>query len=307
MLKLARFSKFEKEVLKGEHFRSLTWMAQDQCFQVREQFILKLTRHLGSGKLTSPMFNIISFMVAHDPEPEVLALARRSIAARWRAMGDRACSLFRASAIKAGLLIRHSVAGMRTISFELMLVRVVHTLAHHPDLSTDPKDVIDFAKYIEFYVDCVATQANVPLLYHLAGKLKTVRDAESGPFSHHLYILSELAQHIIKVRSNAHGWSLSSYPGTIKMPLDIFRVLSNQEDAAKVSNMSIPRSSALRTCTGRQVQKKTFLAENVIEDLKSKVPKKERVAKAELLPRKKKEKSDTTPKKRKTPVKKETR
>lgn len=56
-----------------------------------------------------------------------------------------------------------------------------------------------------------------------------------------------------------------------------------------------------------QIQKKNFLPDEVVEDLKAKAQKKQPAVKADPVPRKKKEKSDTTPKKRKTPVKKEAR
>lgn len=83
--------------------------------------------------------------------------------------------------------------------FELLFVRLLHTLAHHPDFSTEHEDLLDLAKYafsflpnlhvlrtcrryIQFYLDLVATSENIPLLYHLATKGKTVRDHSS--FTH---------------------------------------------------------------------------------------------------------------------------
>lgn len=38
-------------------------------------------------------------------------------------------------------------------------------------------------RYIQFYLDLVASNENVSLLYHLALKSKTVRDAETQAFS----------------------------------------------------------------------------------------------------------------------------
>lgn len=35
------------------------------------------------------------------------------------------------------------------------------------------------SSYLQFYLDLVATSENIPLLFHLANKGKTVRDAES--------------------------------------------------------------------------------------------------------------------------------
>jgi sister-chromatid-cohesion protein PDS5 len=49
-----------------------------------------------------------------------------------------------------------------------------------------------------------------------------------------LYLLSELAQHIISVRAKARNWSLSSYPGKVKMPGDIFKPLPSNEVAKDV-------------------------------------------------------------------------
>lgn len=63
--------------------------------------------------------------------------------------------------------------------FESIIVRLLHLLAHHPNFSLDVQDLRITSKYIEFYMDCVANNENVSLLYYLAGQLKTVRDAES--------------------------------------------------------------------------------------------------------------------------------
>ena len=41
----------------------------------------------------------------------------------------------------------------------------------------------DGIRYVDFYLDLVATADNISLLYHLAMKTKTVRDAESHTYS----------------------------------------------------------------------------------------------------------------------------
>lgn len=38
-------------------------------------------------------------------------------------------------------------------------------------------------RYIDFYLDLIASPDNIALLYHLAMKAKTVRDAESHTYS----------------------------------------------------------------------------------------------------------------------------
>lgn len=54
-----------------------------------------------------------------------------------------------------------------------------------------------------------------------------------------LYALSELAQHIIKVKAHNHSWTLQSYPGKIKLASDILRPLPNAETANKVYNVNV--------------------------------------------------------------------
>ena len=45
-------------------------------------------------------------------------------------------------------------------------------------MGTRLKDMAELPlRFIELYVDCVATRENVGLLYHIASKIKTVRDS----------------------------------------------------------------------------------------------------------------------------------
>ena len=52
--------------------------------------------------------------------------------------------------------------------------------------------------YLQFYLDLLATPENVSLLYHLANKGKTVRDAESHAYSVvlHFIVYSSPSSHI---------------------------------------------------------------------------------------------------------------
>jgi hypothetical protein len=121
------------------------------------------------------------------------------------------------------------LSAIRLAEFEHLLIRVMHLLAHHPDLdqrdnesededavatlSSDPaagaddeerEDVrglllaerrakirakIDadryrqIAAYLQFYLDAIANVDNVSLLYHVAGRAKTVRDPDGQTYS----------------------------------------------------------------------------------------------------------------------------
>ncbi|CAE6450661.1 unnamed protein product, partial [Rhizoctonia solani] len=67
--------------------------------------------------------------------------------------------------------------------FDMLFIRLLHLLAHHPDFTVTTEGLQDMAKYIEFYLDIVATAENISLQFHLALKAKTVRDADSHVFS----------------------------------------------------------------------------------------------------------------------------
>lgn len=98
------------------------------------------------------------------------------------------------------------------------------------------------ARYIDFYLDLVATSENVSLLYHVALQCKTVQDVENEPYSEvktstgvfsvtdlfpqRLYLLSEIADYAIKQRAQHQGWLIPPYPEKMKPPKDIMRPLS---------------------------------------------------------------------------------
>jgi sister chromatid cohesion protein PDS5 len=94
---------------------------------------------------------------------------------------------------------------MRVEELEIPFVRVLHLLAHHPDLDklndvagedsseadgeeatpkqTKHETLLSLSKYIQFYVDQLVNAENISLIYHLALKVKTVRDAEGDEAS----------------------------------------------------------------------------------------------------------------------------
>jgi sister-chromatid-cohesion protein PDS5 len=89
---------------------------------------------------------------------------------------------------------------IRVAAFDMIFLRLLHLLAHHPDYALATEILQETAKsvfpshgvvpvliasfrYIEFYLDLIGTADNMPLLYHLAMKGKTVRDATSQTYS----------------------------------------------------------------------------------------------------------------------------
>ena len=122
----------------------------------------------------------------------------------------------------------------------------------------------------------VATADNISLIFHLAEKVKTVRDAESDRYSEvwatskwsfgelktapqHIYALSDLSQKLIQSFAKRRSWTLTNIPtGKTKLPSDIFHPLPDAASANKVSGMILPADLPL-TCL--QILRTKYLTE----------------------------------------------
>ncbi|TFY67169.1 hypothetical protein EVJ58_g1799 [Rhodofomes roseus] len=209
MLHLATVEAFSNEITENCILVAIT--IQDPCYQVRITFMDKLVGLLTARKL-GPNYNVIPFLAVHDPEADVINRAKAYVMTALRSIPK----VFRLQ------------------QFEVVFIRLLHLVAHHPDFAVNAETLPDLAKYVEFYLEHVATAENISLLYHLAMKAKTVRDAVSHKYSENLYAISELAQHLIKARAKQHSWSLESYPGKVRLPGDILRPLPNAEAASEI-------------------------------------------------------------------------
>lgn len=196
-------------------FNRMALLVQDTCYQVRQSFIRKLMKLLSVGKLPSSYYTMI-FLMAFEPEEEV-----REEVTRWaRARAD-----FHRSA--------------KTFTLENIFPRLLALLAHHPDMSTDVEDLSDFARYIAFYLHPVATKDSLALIYYLAQRVKQSKDALNPDHSENLYILSELAQNIIRRFEEAHGWSMQSWPGKLGLSIDLFAALPSSEQATEIARQML--------------------------------------------------------------------
>ncbi|OSD08806.1 hypothetical protein PYCCODRAFT_1380708 [Trametes coccinea BRFM310] len=209
LLHLATVPQYSHDV--ATYFVAIALTIQDPVYQVRMTFLDKLVSLLSRNKLPV-QYNIIPFLSVHDPEEDVKSKAKAYVIFALRAMPK----------------------ALRLARFECAFIRLLHLLAHHPDFKIEHEFLPDIAKYIQFYLDLVASNENVSLLYHLALKAKTVRDAESHVYSENLYACAELSQHLIKIHAKSHGWNLETYPGKVRLPGDILRPLPNAEAANEV-------------------------------------------------------------------------
>ncbi|GJE86522.1 hypothetical protein PsYK624_026020 [Phanerochaete sordida] len=212
LLRIATVKAFSEIVAPS--FVTLALVIQDQCFQVRYAFLNKLIPLLSTRRL-SATYNVLTFLSVHDPEPEVIQL----------------CQAYILTALK------QMPTALRLQQFEMIFVRLIHVLAHHPDFSLSEEAIQDAAKYIEFYLDMVCTSENFSLLYHLASRLKMVRDPKGHTYSENLYALGELAQRLLRLRGKQHNWPVETYPGKISMP-GIFAKLPSPEACREILQTS---------------------------------------------------------------------
>ncbi|KAJ7599219.1 armadillo-type protein [Mycena floridula] len=193
-------------------FIRLALMIQDTCFDVRNRFLIKLVAFLTPRRLP-PRYNLIPFLTVLDPEADIKNLATSFVANQ----------------------LRKSTPEQRLQHFEMIFIRLLHLLAHHPDFETSKEQLIDMSKYIMFYLDLVSTKENVSLLHHLALKGKTVRDAESHTHSENFYVVCELAQQLLLLRTQRGDVTIQVYPGKIKLPSDILRAMPTPTAANEVA------------------------------------------------------------------------
>ncbi|GAA5863133.1 hypothetical protein JCM3774_001432 [Rhodotorula dairenensis] len=231
---------YNKGIIAPARFETLSHIAQDQTFEVRESFLKKLVGYLRQNRMiprVAARLNMVLFLVAHEPEDDlkehILHFARSR-----RRLPDRD----------------------RQALWELPFVRLIHLLAHHPDLDfdgdkVDPDIVKMGAKYIEEYLEIFTTAQNISYLYSLASKLKTVRDRQDHRHDRNLYLLSELSQYLLRTLGARHSWPIPTYPAQIALPTDIFETIKGDDER-------------------RRVVKTTYLEEDVLSKLDAKPEKK---------------------------------
>ena len=129
-LKLVKESQFEQAV-KPKMFNLLALTVQDACYEVRETFIRKLMKYISDFSIHVRYMTAL-VLVAFEPEDEL----KDEVTEFLRMMFD----MMRA---KQSVILPESV-----------FPRLIHLLAHHPDMSADSAEdasiVIEYALIIVF-------------------------------------------------------------------------------------------------------------------------------------------------------------
>jgi sister chromatid cohesion protein PDS5 len=210
LLKLCTNKMFEG-LLSPIAFNHLALVAQDSIFQVRRGFVEKVQKYLVQDKLTNRFYAIL-FLVAFEPDMQF-----RQVTVTW---------------IRSRVKIFHE---KKEHTMEAIVPRLLSLLAHHPDYSSDAGDLVDTARYILFYVSSVGNEDNLGLIFKYAERVKQVGDAIKPTESQNLYVLSDLAQAVIRKWQEKKGWTMQSYPGKIGLSKDLFTPMQSHAAAQEVA------------------------------------------------------------------------
>lgn len=210
MMKLCTMKMFD-DILTPLEFTRLSFVSQDRLEFVRRGLVEKLQKYIVKGKLSNRFLTII-FLTNFEPSPSF----RNSIMTWIRSRAKQS-------------------ADANSKVFESVFPRLLHLLAHHPDYSTVPSELLDHARYILYYLTTVSSEANLPLIYKYAERVKQARDALPNSESERLYLLSDLAQALIRKWQDKKGWSMQAWPAKVGMPAGIFAGLPSHDVAQEIA------------------------------------------------------------------------
>ena len=210
-------------LLTPESFNQLATVAQDQESEVRSAFLQRLKKYLGKTRL-SQRFYVIPFLLAFEPSTEL-----KSDTATW----------IRSRAAYLPTLAQRGSGGVSKPStvLESVFARLISLLTHHPDYSSEADDLVDFTRYILFYLQNVANADNLSLIFHIAQRVKQTRDAiTSSEFTNEaLWTLSDLAQLTIRKFEEEKGWSIDVIPFKVRLPTTLFTEVKGHAEALSVA------------------------------------------------------------------------
>ncbi|KAI1074686.1 armadillo-type protein [Whalleya microplaca] len=209
-LKLCTSKHFE-ELFSHTDFNQLALVTQDPSAMVRRLFVEKLQKYLVQNKLR-PRFYTMIFLTVFEPEASFKNQIETWIRSRAR--------FFREA--KQNVM-------------ESTMSRLISLLAHHPDYSTEEDDLVDHARYLLYYVSNVATEANFGMIFKYAERVKQTRDALAPSDSDNIYVVSDLAQSILRKWQERKNWSFQAYPGKVGLPMGLYASLPSHSVAQEVA------------------------------------------------------------------------
>ncbi|EHK97131.1 putative Sister chromatid cohesion protein pds5 [Glarea lozoyensis 74030] len=280
ILKLCTNKMFEAYTAPKD-FNRLACVVQDPIENVRRGMVEKLQKYLVKNKLPVRFYTIM-FLTAFEPNTAFLASIVTWIRSRAK-------------------LLQHQPAR----PMESVLPRLISVLAHHPDFGLEPAELVDQARYIVFYLSCVVSEENLPLVYKYAERVKQARDAlsTSDEDKDNIYIMSDLATYLIKSWQEKKGWVMQTWAGKVGLPVGLYAGLPSHEVAQEIAKKPyLPDPETIESSLDKLVRdaEKTKKRKSDDRDGNSNPTKKQR---SEAKPRNSISKKDKPVKIRKTPSK----
>ena len=245
VLKLCSHKRRCEEHVTPKMFTSITQLVINPPEQARWGFVNQLKKYLGQNKLSSRWFTIL-FLLAFEPHEEL-----RSTTLTW--IRSRVQFYERQQQAKSGDNKAHQNV------MESVFARLLSLMIHHPDCpdksdNTFEADLLEFSKYIVFYLAAVATEENLSLIFHISQRIKQTQDNVTGEeeISERLYVLSDLAQAVIRnyadmMPAHAKGANLlQTWPGSVTLPKSLFKTLPSHDVAQQIAEKNyLPEDTAL--------------------------------------------------------------
>lgn len=210
LLKLCTTKHFE-ELLSPVDFNQLALLTQDSCANVRRLFVEKLQKYLVQNKLRARFYAMI-FLTAFEPHAEFKSQIETWIRSRARFFRETKQSIM-----------------------ESTMGRLISILAHHPDFSPEAAELVDHARYLLFYISNVATEANFGMIFKYAERVKQTLDGIDPSKSERLYILSDLAQTLLRKWQERKNWSFQAFSNKIGLPVGLYTALPSHQAAQEIA------------------------------------------------------------------------
>lgn len=245
LIKLSRHKSRCEELVDPHMFEAVCQIMINPPYAVRRGVLSQVRKYLNTSSLNVRWYTIF-FLTAFEVDLEI-----RTTTVAW--LKSRSAYFTRQQQA------RNNDNKQAHNVMELTFARLLSLLIHHPDYPaketpTYEGELLDFAKYIIFYLQTVATDENLSLIFHIAQRVKQAQDALSDDpeVQERLYVLSDLAQATIRnfadlMPAHAKGMNLlQTWPGKAHLPTALFRPINGHVKAQEIAAKNyLPEDVAL--------------------------------------------------------------